>query len=613
VSKSNLIKSSSRFVSVLLLAALLLSGLKVPTIAFAATQVTWTGAHPPTALSNPANWLGNVAPAAGDDLFFPAGIRRKSIRNNYPNLTSFNSLNFSGSNYNLRKNSLTLTGGINTSNTTGTNLISLPLRLDGVQAFTSGISGTTLTLNGQLDLNGNVLTVTGAGNVTSNGVISSSGGITKSGSGTLTLGANNTYTGTTTMVAGSLLVNGSQSSSNVNLVGGILGGRGRVGAITGTGGSIRPGASLPGILNSGNVTLNPTTSFVVDLNGTIAGTDYRQLNVNGTVSLGGSVLDASANFQSTVGQNFTIINNDGNDAVVGTFAGLAEGATLMLGGLPFVISYQGGTGNDVVLTRASSPAPPPPAISISDVTVTEGDTGTVQAIFTLTLSASSSQTVTVDYATGDETATSPDDYTQVSGTLTFNPGETTKNITVTVNGDTLNETNETFLLTLRKSTNASLVDPDARGTILNDDPLPSIVVEDVSVTEGDSGLTDVVLPVTLSTASGQTVTVNFATADGTATEHPGNDYDGISDVITFAPGETDDEVDVTVHGDTNVESNETFFVNLTSPTLSTIADAQGVATIIDDDAAPTPTPTRNRSVKSSAVNSHVLARIFPGS
>src|SRR6185369_13991317 len=361
-------------------------------------------------------------------------------------------------------------------------------------------------------------TVTGAGNVVSNGVISSSGAITKNGTGRLTLSANNTYTGTTTLTAGTLLVNGSQSSSNVNLAGGVLGGSGRVGAITASGGSIRPGASLPGILNTGNVSLNPATSFVVDLNGTLAGSGYRQLNVNGTVNLGGSSLDASANFQSTIGDTFTIINNDGNDAVVGTFAGLAEGATVVLGGLPFTISYVGGTGNDVVLVRVPAVGPTPPSISISDVTVAEGNSGTVQAVFTLTLSAASSQTVTVDYATGDETATAPDDYTSGSGTITFNPGETTKNIIVSVNGDTLNEIDETFLVTLRRSTNASLVDPDAHGTITNDDPLPSLSVGDVSVTEGNSGLTDAVFPVTLSAASGQTVTVNYATADGTATD-----------------------------------------------------------------------------------------------
>src|ERR1051325_8087055 len=154
-------------------------------------------------------------------------------------------------------------------------------------------------------------------------------------------------------------------------------------------------------------------------------------------------------------------------------------------------------------------------------------------------------------------------------TITFNPGETTKNIIVSVNGDTSNETDETFVVTLRRSTNASLVDPDAQGTIMNDDPLPSLSVGDVSVTEGDSGLTDAVFPVSLSTASGQTVTVNYATADGTASEHPGNDYTGDSGTITFAPGETDDEIDTTVTGDTNVEPNEKFFANLSSPTLAT--------------------------------------------
>src|SRR3954466_13476022 len=98
-------RSLSRSISFLLLAALLLAGLKVPTIAFAATQRTWSGGHPPTTLSSATNWIGNVVPVEGDDLLFPAGVKRKSIRNNYPNLTSFNSLNFSGSNYNLRKNS----------------------------------------------------------------------------------------------------------------------------------------------------------------------------------------------------------------------------------------------------------------------------------------------------------------------------------------------------------------------------------------------------------------------------------------------------------------------------------------------------------------------------
>ena len=152
------------------------------------------------------------------------------------------------------------------------------------------------------------------------------------------LRGNNTYTGTTTVNAGSLLVSGSQPGSDVILNGGILGGTGRVGAITAAGGTIRPGTSTPGILNSGNVTLASSTSLVIDLNGTIPGAGYRQLNENGAVSLGGSILNASANFQSAVDDEFIIINNDGGDAVVGIFSGLPEGMTLMLGGLPFTIS-----------------------------------------------------------------------------------------------------------------------------------------------------------------------------------------------------------------------------------------------------------------------------------
>ncbi|MFN2532733.1 MAG: autotransporter-associated beta strand repeat-containing protein, partial [Pyrinomonadaceae bacterium] len=321
--KPNLTRSSSvRFLALVLLVALVVAGLRVPRTAYAATQRTWTGAHPPTTLSNPVNWAGNIAPAAGDDLFFPAGVKRKSIRNNYPNQSSFNAFNFSGSNYNLRKNSVTLTGGINTSNPTGTNQISLSIQLSGAQAFTSGNSGTTLILNGQVNLNANLLTLTGAGNVIGNGVVSGTGGITKNGTGVLTLAANNTYTGATTLTAGTLLVNGSQASSDVILIGGILGGTGRIGALSAPGGALKPGSSAaPGILSTGNVSLTPTSSFIVDLDGTSPGTGYRQLNVSGTVNLGGSLLDASANFQSAVGDTFTIISNDGNDPVVGTFAG----------------------------------------------------------------------------------------------------------------------------------------------------------------------------------------------------------------------------------------------------------------------------------------------------
>ncbi len=229
-----------------------------------------------------------------------------------------------------------------------------------------------------------------------------------------------------------------------------------------------------------------------------------------------------------------------------------------------------------------------PDIVINDVTVTEGNVGTVNATFTVTLSAASANTVTVDYATADGTATQPADYQSTSGTLTFNPGDLAKTITVLVNGDTLDEPGETFFVNLSSVTNGALVDNQGQGTITDNDPTPSLSINDVSVAEGDSGTTAATFTVTLSTASGQIVTVNYATADNTA--GAGSDYQSTSGALTFNPGDTTRTVSVLVNGDTTFEQAETFFVNLSSPTNASIADNQGLGTITNDDAAP-PTPT----------------------
>ena len=112
------------------------------------------------------------------------------------------------------------------------------------------------------------------------------------------------------------------------------------------------------------------------------------------------------------------------------------------------------------------------SLSISDASVAEPDTGTAVATFVVTLSSSSSGTVTVNYATADGSkfgATSPGDYLAASGTLTFAPGDTSESISVTVNGDTAPEPNETFTVNLSGASGASLADPTGIGTILNDD------------------------------------------------------------------------------------------------------------------------------------------------
>ena len=86
----------------------------------------------------------------------------------------------------------------------------------------------------------------------------------------------------------------------------------------------------------------------------------------------------------------------------------------------------------------------------------EGDTGTVNATFTVTLDAVSGQAVTVDWETSDGTATAGEDYTAGNGTLTFAPGETSKTFDVAVTGDTVDEADETFTVTLSGPSNATL-------------------------------------------------------------------------------------------------------------------------------------------------------------
>ena len=108
-------------------------------------------------------------------------------------------------------------------------------------------------------------------------------------------------------------------------------------------------------------------------------------------------------------------------------------------------------------------------LSVDDVTVTEGDSGTTNATFTVSLSPSSSDTVTVNYATNNGSATAGSDYTAVSSTLTFNPGQTTKTVNVPIIDDTTFEVPETFSVTLSNASNANIADAVGTGTIIDDD------------------------------------------------------------------------------------------------------------------------------------------------
>ena len=153
-----------------------------------------------------------------------------------------------------------------------------------------------------------------------------------------------------------------------------------------------------------------------------------------------------------------------------------------------------------------------------------------------------------------------------------------------VNGDTLDENDENFFLNLSNALNASIVDAQGLGTIIDDDPLPSVAIGDVTVTEGDTGTVTASFNVTLAPASGRQVSVSYATADGTATASA--DYSATSGGLTFAAGETTKLVTVPVHNDVLDEIDESFTVGLTSPVDATISDDLGLGTITDNDPLP---------------------------
>jgi hypothetical protein len=222
-----------------------------------------------------------------------------------------------------------------------------------------------------------------------------------------------------------------------------------------------------------------------------------------------------------------------------------------------------------------------PSLRISNVSQAEGNSGARAFPFTVTLLPASTGTVTVQYATASGSAVAGSDYTAVSGTLTFSAGQISKVVTVNVMGDTVKEANETFVVNLSNASGAVVADNQGAGIILNDDG-PVLKITDVTLAEGNSGTKAFTFTVTLLPASTGTVTVQYATANGTATA--GSDYTALPlTLLTFSPGQTQKTVTVPVKGDTTVEANETFFVNLVGASGATTFKAQGVGTILNDD------------------------------
>ncbi len=426
------------------------------------------------------------------------------------------------------------------------------------------------------NLAGATFNKSGAGTTTTFGILQtfSNAGTVKALSGTLSFDSDFTQTAGTTVLNGGAIT----ASAAFKLEGGTLSGIGTLtGNVTNSGGSVSPGISAPGALSeTGNYSQGANGELSIQLNGVTPVTQYDQFNVNGTVALGGA-LALSANFSPASGSSFTILNNDGTEAVTGTFAGLPQGASVQAGSALFRILYNGGDGNDVVLTNIQ------PTLSIENATISEGDSGTKNLVFTVTLSEALSQPLTVQYLTANNTATAPDDYVAIPlTTLTFSPGQTVKKIVVLLQGDTIDEADETFFVDLKNPSAATLTDSRGVGRITDDDPPPTLSISNApAVTEGNSGTVTATFTVTLSSASSKTVTVDFATANGTAVA-PG-DYSARTGTLTFAPDQTSKTITVSVRGDLLDETTETFTVILSNAVNATLLDSAGTGTILDDD------------------------------
>jgi VCBS repeat-containing protein len=239
-------------------------------------------------------------------------------------------------------------------------------------------------------------------------------------------------------------------------------------------------------------------------------------------------------------------------------------------------------GSDTVSVR--------PEITINDVSVVENVAGGF-ATFTVTLNAVFAQTITVNYTTSNGTAIAGvgNDYTSVTNTITFIPGQTTQTITVPINNDTTDEPNETFFVNLSGAVNAVIVDSQGVGTILDNDATPTI-----STVSADSEIegTALVHTVTLSNPSSITTTFAISLGGGTAT---GGGVDYVSNLTnaSFSNG-------VTISGGTiTVPAGVTNFT-VTVPSVNDVIDevgaaetynltvggVTGVGTIVDNDAAP---------------------------
>jgi hypothetical protein len=257
-----------------------------------------------------------------------------------------------------------------------------------------------------------------------------------------------------------------------------------------------------------------------------------------------------------------------------TTAEANEGFTVNVSAVTYAVVGDGSGVGNIVNDDVST-------LSIADASVTEGNSGTKTLTFTVALSTASASAVTYNIATSNGTATAGSDYVASSLTGQSIPaGMLSKTFSVTLNGDTTNEANETFNVTVSAVTGATLGDGSAVGTLLNDDP--TLTINDVTLFEGNAGTKTAVFTVSLSAISPNPVTYTIGTVNGAAVA--GSDYVAKSLVgETIPAGSLTRTFSVTINGDTLVEANEAFSVVVSAVSGAGVGDGTGVGNLVNDD------------------------------
>jgi parallel beta-helix repeat protein len=326
---------------------------------------------------------------------------------------------------------------------------------------------------------------------------------------------------------------------------------------------------------SGSVTLT-----VLRTGGTIGAATLNYATASGTATAG-------SDFTSTSG---TLSFADGESSKTITIPILED--NIFEGSETFSVALSSPTngtalGNFPTATVTIIDNDPGPTASINDISVVEGNSGTTPAVFTVTLSAPAGMAIPVNWYTYGGSAYQGSDFVGGNGTITFAPGETSKTITVAVSGDTEWEGDEYFYVQIYSYT-VSTTKYYGIGTIKNDDAGPTLSINDVSLTEGDSGTRDATFTVTLSQPwPGAYLNIAYSTKDGTA--RAGSDYQARSGSVTIGGGQTWASFSVPVIGDKQPEGDEVFAVQISVSGsccvggTPSITKPVGQATILNDD------------------------------